>query len=737
MTEVVDRPRAPHAPAAPRPAVPPVPRPLLAVAALVVATTTVVAVLGAWQTGVSWDETYHVARMRSFLEHGWYLLEGDLDGDRPGAWEDQAYVYAPVTALLMHAAVVLAGLEGPGEVVATGEAYAVRHLVVVTIALVGTAAVALTARVLLRSWGWGLVAAAVLGSIPMWTGHAMFNVKDVPVATGCTLVTAGLVLLVTRARGAGTARYGVPAAVLLVLPAALLVLAGWVLALGTRPGIWPTLVASHVAAAVVLHPRLRSAAPLRSAPWVLATTPVAAWLVLLAVYPAVFATPLTTLWESAASSSRFDDARGEWFYVPALLVGEVPLLLLVLVLAGSVVALRRVLTGLRLPAGDTATSAWLLVGVQAWTLPLLAVVRESNLYNGLRQLLFMVPAMALLATLAVAALVGWAARAREAAQTAAPARPSRVRPRVLPGALLALVVVGLVAPTLDQLRLHPYGYTFATLPSYGVAQAADSDYWRTSVRELAPSVPAGWVTCSPALDEERRSLRRSLDGDENCAVDLIGPLSAYADVRGTDPVAGPALGPTEFWAVTAGPRRPGTNCTEVARVDRPGPLPGVGTLLGLPERDVMNRLARCELVLPDHDGSFLTFGPGGDGGDLELGGWTAHTAQPGIRLDGERAEVGFTLPGTGERVLRVGLTDAAGIRVLVNGTELDARVEGGALVATVPGSVLAAYGEGRVVVALEREGGADGYADDGGGDDRPRLLTMELTGGAGGAGGDG
>ncbi|MFW6775698.1 hypothetical protein ACOACO_15550 [Nocardioides sp. CPCC 205120] len=728
MTEVVDRPRAPEAPAAPRPAVPPVPRPLLVVAALVAATTTVVAVLGAWQTGVSWDETYHVARMRSFLEHGWYLLEGDLDGDRPGSWEDQAYVYAPVTALLMHAAVVLAGLEGPGEIVATGEAYAVRHLVVVAIGLVGTGAVALIARVLLRSWGWGLVAAAVLGSVPMWTGHTMFNVKDVPVATGCTLVTAGLVLLLTRGRGAGTARYGVPAA-------ALLVLAGWVLALGTRPGIWPTLVASHVAAAVVLHPRLRSAAPPRSAPWVLAATPVVAWLVLLAVYPAVFSTPLTTLWESAASSSRFDDARGEWFYVPALLVGEVPLLLLVLVLAGSVVALRRVLVGLRLPTGDTATSAWLLVGVQAWTLPLLAVVRESNLYNGLRQLLFMVPAMALLATLAVAALVGWAARAREERQGATPSSPRRA----LPAVLLALVAVGLVAPTLDQLRLHPYGYTFATLPSYGVAQAADSDYWRTSVRELAPSVPAGWVTCSPALDEERRSLRRSLDGDENCAVDLIGPLSAYADVRGTDPVAGAPLGPTEFWAITAGPRRPGTNCTEVARIDRPGPLPGVGTLLGLPERDVMNRLSRCKLVLPAHDGSLLTFGPGGDGGAFELGGWTAHTTQPGIRLDGARAEVGFTLPGTGERVLRVGLTDAAGVRLLVNGTEVGARTEGDELVAAVPAAVLGAHGDGRVVVALERGDGADG-ADgaDGSGDDRPRLLTMELTGAGGaGAGGDG
>ncbi|NEN79662.1 hypothetical protein [Nocardioides zeae] len=693
------------------------PRPLLAVAAVVLVATVALAVHGAWTTGVSWDETYHVGRMRSFLEHGWYLLEGDLDGDRPGAWEDQAYVYAPVTALLMHAAVVAAGLEGSHEVVATGDAYAVRHLVVVTIGLVGTLAVAVTARVLLRSWAWAVVAAAVLGAVPMWTGHTMFNVKDVPVATGCTLVTTGLVVLLTR-------RPGGPRTAAYVAGAGLVVLAGWVLAMGTRPGIWPTLVASHVVAAALLHRRLRAGtAAGRAVGALVGLVPVAAWFVLLAVYPAVFATPLTTLRESALSSSRFDERTGQWFYVPALLVGEVPLVLLALVLAGSVLALRRVVAEVRVPSVGTATTAWLLVGVQAWTLPLLAVVRESNLYNGLRQLLFMVPATALLATLAIAAVVRAAERRRAAAG------------RVAPALLLGVVALGLLAPTLDQVRLHPYGYTFATLPSYAVAEAADTDYWRTSARELAPSVPPGWVTCSPALDDQRRSLRRSLDGDEDCGRDLIGPLSAWADVRGTDPVAGEPLGPTEFWAITAGPRRPGTNCVEVARVDRPGPLPGVGTLLGLPERDVMSRLARCELVLPEHDRGVLTFGPGGDAGDLELGGWTAHATAAGIRLTGERGEVGFTLtaPHPAGAELRIGLVDPVApdaVRVSVNGTEVVVRGSGAAgtrLTAAVPADVLAAYGGGRVVVALERTT-----------DVAPRLLTLELADLAGsGRGGEG
>ena len=74
-----------------------------------------------------------------------------------------------------------------------------RHLGVVAIGLVGVAAVAAIGRLVLRPWRWGLVAAAVLAAIPMWTGHEMFNVKDVPVATGHTLCTLGLLLFVQRA----------------------------------------------------------------------------------------------------------------------------------------------------------------------------------------------------------------------------------------------------------------------------------------------------------------------------------------------------------------------------------------------------------------------------------------------------------------------------------------------------------------------------------------------------------
>lgn len=676
------------------------PRWLVAVAALVALTTTALGIVGAWQTGMSWDEAYHVERMRNYLGTGWYLLDGDLTTStgEPGWWEDQAYVYAPLTAILMHLAAMLAGAEGGGEIAASGQAYAVRHLVIVTIGLIGLGAAAHTTRRLTGSWGWGLVTAAVLGAIPMWTGHTMFNVKDVPVATGCTLVTAGLILLVTGHRDRTHVATGAG-----IATATVVTTLGWLLAVGTRPGIWPTLVASHAVAVAILTLTRAQRRLLVGA----IVPPLAAWVVLLAVYPAVFSTPRLALWESAMSSSRFDDRVGQWFYVPALLVGETPLLLLVAFVVGTLAALRRALTALRSSdAPDRMRDlAWTLVGVQALTLPLLAMVRESNLYNGLRQLLFMVPAMAVLATLGIAVAT-------------AAARRSGRRPLAL--GVAAVVAVGVVGPTLAQVRLFPYGYTFATWPSYAVPEAADTDYWRTAARELAPEVPAdGWVTCSPALTAERHSQRRSLDGDEDCAYALIGPLSPYADERG--PEVG--LGPTEFWAITAGPRRAGTNCAEVATVSRPGPLWGLGALVGMPERDVMTRLSRCELVLEDRPDGELTFGPGGNGGQLELGGWSAHAMREGIGLDGSAGQIGFAVaPNQYAAGAELVVETTAPVTLAVNGVRLEvdeSGVEGGVegeRTAQVPASALAAYGDGRVVISIGR---ADA--------DSVRLLALDLT----------
>ena len=94
------------------------------------------------------------------------------------------------------------GPDPPRALGTTVDAYAA-HLVVALCGLLGVFAVAAIGRRLLGSWSWGLVMAASLMAILMWPGLSMFDIKDVPAATGYTLVTWGLVELLFQQNPGG------------------------------------------------------------------------------------------------------------------------------------------------------------------------------------------------------------------------------------------------------------------------------------------------------------------------------------------------------------------------------------------------------------------------------------------------------------------------------------------------------------------------------------------------------
>ncbi|MBJ7358345.1 hypothetical protein, partial [Nocardioides sp.] len=369
----------------------PPPRLLVAVSAAVVVVGTTLAVLGATRTGISTDEPIHVMRLRNFFDSGWYALDWDYAGPGPGSDGTNTYVYGPVTMLLLHGWSVLWGVDGWQDVSTSAHAYRVRHLGVVAIGLVGVGAVAVIGRVVLRHWRWGLVAAAALMAVPMWTGHLMVNVKDVPVATGHTLCTLALLLFVRDAPAAGSLR----------LARAGLLASGLVLTLGTRPGMWPglTILLAVAVVGVLWSPTAR--APRLTALGEMAAAGAAAAVALVAIYPNVFGSPLRALPRTSETSSNFMGGEtSDRLYVPQHLWEEMPTLLLVFALTGAVV----VLVALVRHDGTqwVPTVRLALVGVQGFAVPVAAVVVGSDLYHGLRQLLFIVPALAVLAACGVA-----------------------------------------------------------------------------------------------------------------------------------------------------------------------------------------------------------------------------------------------------------------------------------------------------------------------------------------------
>jgi hypothetical protein len=484
------------------------PRVLVAAAGLVLLVTTVLAITGAFHTGITTDEPIHVMRLRNYFDTGWYALDWDYGGSGPGGEGTNTFVYAPVTMLLLHAWSVLWGVEGWHQVATTPHAYDVRHLGVVVIGLIGLAAVAAIGRVILRSWRWGLVAAAALATMPMWTGHEMFNVKDVPVATGYTLVTLGLACFVRTE----------PARLPVRVARALCLLAGLVLTLGTRPGMWSGLFGALVIAVAAI---LLSSSTRRHA--LLALTEVAgscaaAAVALVAIYPNLFGSPVKAVTRSTENSSSFlSGQKSNHFYVPKHLVEEMPTLLLAFVFTGIVVALLVIVKHRR--TDPVAAGRIALVGVQVAAMPVVAILLGSDLYHGLRQLLFAAPAAAVLASYGMA---WWLEKPK--------------RPRLVALAAAA----ALVLPAIDQVTIQPFQTTYVNLatdlvtgPFVGEEHRPGGDFWRVSIPELIDSVRLDrQLLCKAMVSENGSTAYRFTNGGDfstsrslDCREEPSGPLS--------------------------------------------------------------------------------------------------------------------------------------------------------------------------------------------------------------------
>ena len=466
-------------------------------------------VLGALRTGISWDEPYHVMRLRNYLDHGWFALDWAVEGDGSTSADSNTLVYGPVAMLLLHGLGALVGVESWDTVATTPAAYDVRHLGVLLIGLAGTAAAAGITRILLGSWRWALVTAAALLALPMWTGHLMFNVKDVPVATGYTLMTLALMAVVAPVQGHRALRVtGLAAGVILMV--------------GTRPAMATAVLAGLVVlvVGVLVAGRFGNA---RTALSEAATGVALAALSLLLIYPRVFAHPLQLV-QSAEQSASFRGGQSAVYgYIPFHVLAQVPLLLLAFFAVGLVTAVD---FGRRRWHTDTSQATRLaLVGVQLLALPVVAIVRHSDLYNGLRQLLFASPVWAVLTTVGFARALAWA---RENGRT-----------RVVGGVAL----VALVAPVVDQATLFPYQYTYFNVALDATGVHVPSDYWRTSVPELLPRIPTdGQIVCGPTRSSTLGALagspeaagidpttmlagRFSSDSSVDCRTDPLGPLA--------------------------------------------------------------------------------------------------------------------------------------------------------------------------------------------------------------------
>lgn len=449
----------------------PAPWPLVAAAAVAIIAGIVMVFAGAAKSGVTTDEPLHVKRLTAFLTDGLYVLNSEREATRPGDVPDSAYVYGPATALTMHWFNVRAGNElaadpdaktqKPEVVSWRVKAFIVRHFAVASISLLATLAVFGLGWLLLGSWRWGVVAAGVLAAVPAWTGSAMFNMKDSPVGTGYTVMTFGLVAIVMATRARGRLE------LLECGLAALSMVPGIALMVGTRPGMWPAALVAVIAMFVIM-------AIGGALHWQLVATFLAglamSYAALWHIYPRVFSQPVMMLRKSVSASTEFPHSlppgRGYVFHHTFV---EWPIFLLLFMVLGTAVA--AVLCWKLLSIDPFHSAAFALVGAQAFVMPLAAVAMNANLYHGLRQLLFAFPGQAVLATVGIAA-----------ALSAVPTLRGR---RLLAGVAIA----ALAFPMVVQARLFPYQYAYGNVAAELAGAFIGNDYFRSSFHEYVEDVP--------------------------------------------------------------------------------------------------------------------------------------------------------------------------------------------------------------------------------------------------------
>jgi hypothetical protein len=650
------------------------PRLILGTSAFVVVVGVVLIFAGGWRIGMSWDESYHVVRMRTYLDHGWFLLGSQTQDGRPVEGVTDQYVYGPVTMWLLHGLGVIAGVESPGGISATATAYAVRHLGIGAIGVAGTLAVSGLCRLITGSWGWALYGAAICLATPAWTGHSMMNPKDVSVATGYTIFTLGLAWIARTSRGERARAKAL---------GPVLIAGGTILALGTRPGIWAGLASSSIAFVVLvslmdradekvsggirIHWRWRELA--------LGIFVAAAFLVL--IYPEVFLKSFGWISLSASSSSNFYvDSHGFWFYVPLYYVTTVPLLMIFAGAIGIGHGLGTLLRERLAPSVRTVRTA--LVGVQALVLPAAAMILVSDLNDGLRQLLFLFPAMAVLTVVGTIGLLN------------AQSTGSGVVYRAI---VSGLVAVGIAVPMVDQVRLFPYSYAYFNEVPTLLSVDVPTDTWWTSTKELARYLPPDtYVACARVTTSSGDLMPYATVGHNDCSRNKAGTLAPYDGLRAG--VLSTPLRDTEFLAVVTGLIEVPPNCDVLDRVER--------GLRG--SRVVMGYVARCVYPLPEYSGGTRSLRMDASLEDPDpavLDGWQPARSGPGITPNEQSARLGFTLNSAlvGKRLILRMNHSGPPIAVQANGVTLTPSSAGGTTF-WVPASASLANADGAFVITV-------------------------------------
>jgi len=364
--------------------------------------------------------------------------------------------------------------------------YQLQAAVNLTLFVISSVLVSAVVAVIVKSRVTGLFVWACLVSLPILMGFAGINFKDLPVASGLLLVSAGVALL--SAYVVGNSRS--------LVWSVLLVGLGTFVALGVRIGAW-VLVGAILAPSVGLF----TALSLRSRQPGIALVQLLAPLmgVLGGVLGVYLLHPIARIdiarwaWDAYLVSGSYpwigtirvlgQDVTSTslpWWYVPAWLMAQLPILMIGSVVLGLVFWVSRIVTSTtdalrKIEESDhPSTLAFTPFAVQALVLPVGLVVVGVTLYDGIRHLTFAIPALIVM-TAPLASFVN--------SGTGPVTGKSKVIAVIAAAGLVAIPMGNAVS----SIRWFPYMYAYVNPIAVAVDEGRDweYDYWGTTVQEGA------------------------------------------------------------------------------------------------------------------------------------------------------------------------------------------------------------------------------------------------------------
>ena len=436
--------------------------------------------IGALNVGMNIDEPYHLNQAQLWLNNFFYISDKD---------SGPSFTYGPLIGILQIAFSALLGNGSLNNYSNTPLFFQLNHLLLTFIGL-SASLILLSLNRSFKNWrNFGYLFSAILLSIPFWIGNSFHNMKDTPTAVGYTFVTIGCFLLLKSIIDKKfKSKFIFP------------IFIGFTFVLGTRPALLLPVMVSFIFTLFYLKFILRTSNLVITKIIIYTLIPtLVSFLILL---PQFIQFPLKSLRETFLTSSNFPwnglILTGGVLEKPVFTISyflkwyfaQTPIIFFILSILGLFYFFSKVV---RTPKTNIFVASTLFF-IQFALTPIFLLLTQAPIYNGLRHILFIYPSIAFFSALGFYFLIDTFQNKKNI--------------------LLITLVVGIIAPNLESLRLTPYQqiyYNPAISLFYNVSTDWDTEYYGLSGREAFQHLPKNgelaktseWVWQEPAFLKER------------------------------------------------------------------------------------------------------------------------------------------------------------------------------------------------------------------------------------------